>query len=156
MIPCQSLDAAVVGGLRLLGEEAAGDAFIVVPVVGHTFTALSMPRAVISTGAVALVVTVLCHIHSPFFFQTVSKHQKIAPRPYPPEEEAASAPLPVSSQGFPSRSRARACNQVTPVSRVPICRPTRGGPEISPVPKISMRTRLSIAVPGNASLSHLN
>ena len=49
-VPGQGFHAAVVGGLRLRGEEAAGDALAVVPVMGYARAALSMPGTVIGAG----------------------------------------------------------------------------------------------------------
>lgn len=56
VIPGQGGDAAVVRGLPLLGEEAAGDPLVVVPVVGHAGTAFAVPGTVIGTRAGAGVV----------------------------------------------------------------------------------------------------
>jgi len=56
-VPGQGLHAAVIGGLGLRREEAAGHALVVVPVVGHTLAAFAMPGAVIRTGAGTGVVT---------------------------------------------------------------------------------------------------
>ena len=66
MIPGQSLDAAVIGGLRFLGKETARHTFIMISVMGYTFTAFSVPDAVKSAGTVPLVVTVLRHFRFSF------------------------------------------------------------------------------------------
>ena len=50
MVPGQGLNAPVIGGLPLRGEEAARHALAVVPVVGDAFAASAMPGAVIGTG----------------------------------------------------------------------------------------------------------
>ena len=66
MIAGQSLDTAVVSSLSFLGKEAARNAFIMVPVVSHTCTALSVPGAVIGAGTILLIVTELGHVHTSF------------------------------------------------------------------------------------------
>lgn len=57
MIPGQGGDAAVVRGLPLLGEEAAGDLIVVGPVVGHAGAAFAVAGTVIGTWAGAGVIT---------------------------------------------------------------------------------------------------
>lgn len=57
VIPGQGGDAAVVRGLPLLGEEAAGNSLVVVPVVGHAGTAFAVAGTVIGTRTGAGVVT---------------------------------------------------------------------------------------------------
>ena len=64
MIPGQSLDAPVIGGLRFLGEETARNTLIVIPVMGHTGTALAVPGTVVSTGTWAVIVTARFHFSS--------------------------------------------------------------------------------------------
>ena len=69
MIPSQGLDTTVIGSLCLFGEKTAWDTFLVIPVVGHTGAAFSMPGAVIGAGTIPLIVTVLGHIRSSFLSQ---------------------------------------------------------------------------------------
>ena len=76
VVPGQSLDAAVVGGLRLLGKEAAGDPLVMVPVVGNACAAFSVPGTVVGAGAVPLIITVLRHIG---FFLSVVKIRIMLP-----------------------------------------------------------------------------
>ena len=57
MIPCQILNAPVVGCLRFFGKEASWNTLIVVTVVCHAGAAFPMAWAVISTWAGSVVVT---------------------------------------------------------------------------------------------------
>lgn len=68
MVARQRLDAPVVRRLGFLGKEAARHALVMVTMMGDTFTAFPVSRAVVCAGTRACVVTVLSHVSFlPFF-----------------------------------------------------------------------------------------
>ena len=71
MVPGQGLDASVIGGLPLRGEEAAGHALAVVPVVGNTFAAFTVPGTAVSAGAGPGVFTMVHRAVSSFLSRCI-------------------------------------------------------------------------------------
>ena len=55
-VAAEGFQTPVIGGFRLFGEEAAGKALVVIPVMRHAFAAFAVSGTIVGTGTGAGIV----------------------------------------------------------------------------------------------------